>query len=73
MLMKKAQVQEKCQTLMLQSMEASSISIDQSLSENPLKGLIEFDSLSKTGQRDLLDLVQICLDNTISPASDLAF
>ncbi len=30
-------------------MEASMISVDQGLDENPLKSLIEFESLSKTG------------------------
>ncbi|CDW80154.1 UNKNOWN [Stylonychia lemnae] len=71
--MKKSQIQAQCQGLMLQSLEANTLTAELNINENPLKDLIEGQQLSKTALKDIQDLTFLCMDQGVSPAQDLAF
>ena len=46
---------------------------DQSLGSNPLQGLLESSTLSRTGQRDLYDLTTVAVGQGMSIQEDLEF
>ncbi len=43
------------------------INVEESIRDYPLRGLLEVNQLSKTGLRDLNDLMAICLDAKVAP------
>ena len=71
--MRRSQVSDGCQQLMLKTLESQNLSFDQSLESNPLHGLLESSTLSRTGQRDLQDLTSIAVGHGMSVCEDLEF
>ena len=45
--------------------------MDHNIVENPLANIIESECLSKTAQKDLYELTEICMDNHIIPGHDI--
>lgn len=64
-LMRRSQVSDGCQSLMLQTLESQIHRFDENLECNPLSNLLETSSLSRTGQRNLADLTDITVTNNL--------
>ncbi len=58
---------------MLKTLESQNMGFDQSLESNPLNGLLESSTLSRTGQRDLQDLTAVAVGHGMSIQEDLEF
>ena len=71
--MRRSQVSDGCQSLMLQTLESQMLRFDQNLEANPLSGLLEVENLSRTGQRDLKDLTDISVTHNMSISEDIEF
>lgn len=71
--MRRSQVSDGCQQLMLKTLESQNLTFDQSLQSNPLHGLLESSTLSRTGQRDLHDLTSVAVGHGMSVCEDLEF
>lgn len=71
--MRRSQVSDGCQTLMMQTLESQLHRFDENLKSNPLEKLLEPNNLSRTAQRDLADLTEITVDHNMGICEDLEF